>query len=406
MAMPGPSDKVVHLTSVHQPFDIRIFHKECRSAVEAGYEVVLIAPHESDEEVDGVRIRAVPRSRRRVERMTRTVWRIYRTARSENGQLYHFHDAELMPLGLVLKLTGRRVIYDAHEDLPRSIQRKGWIAPRFRPLLAKGAAAIELVSGHVLDGVVAATPIIAHRFPPRKAVTVHNYPLRREFAATGACPYRDRSPTIAYAGAISVDRGMREMVRAVALLPASLGATLALAGKYAAPGLEAELRGMVGWERVEFLGWQSRAGITRLLGQSRVGLVVLQPAQAYVESQPIKLFEYMAAGIPVVASDFPIWRGIVDEAGCGLLVDPRDPQAIAAALCWLLEHPEEAEAMGNRGRAAAESRFNWDSEAKVLNDFYRKLLGRTLFVDAAGESSPEDMAEGCQRLIDQSGEAT
>jgi glycosyltransferase involved in cell wall biosynthesis len=103
--------------------------------------------------------------------------------------------------------------------------------------------------------------------------------------------------------------------------------------------------------------------------------VSIHPDQAFVESLPIKLFEYMAAGLPVVASDFPGWRRIVEEVGCGRLVDPLDPAAICRELQWLLEHPDEAEAMGKRGRAAAESCYNWDGEGKALTDMYRKLVG-------------------------------
>ena len=85
----------------------------------------------------------------------------------------------------------------------------------------------------------------------------------------------------------------------------------------------------------------------------------------------------MAAGLPVIASDFPVWRAIVDGAQCGLLVDPLDEQAIASAMRWMLDHPEEAEAMGRRGRAAVEQQFNWDHEASTLIAFYRKQLALT-----------------------------
>jgi glycosyltransferase involved in cell wall biosynthesis len=82
----------------------------------------------------------------------------------------------------------------------------------------------------------------------------------------------------------------------------------------------------------------------------------------------------MSAGLPVIASDYPRWREIVDDAGCGLLVDPTDPAAIAAAMQWILDHPEEAEAMGERGRRAILDRYSWDREADKLIELYATLI--------------------------------
>ena len=86
------------------------------------------------------------------------------------------------------------------------------------------------------------------------------------------------------------------------------------------------------------------------------------------------MFEYMSVGLPVIVSDFPLWRGIVENAGCGLLLDPLDPQATADAMQWILDHPAEAEAMGHRGREAVEKHYNWETEAEKLVALYKKLL--------------------------------
>ena len=164
------------------------------------------------------------------------------------------------------------------------------------------------------------------------------------------------------------------MVRAMGHLPEALGVRLMLAGSFTPGELEEELNRLPAWMQVEYLGWLSRPSIAELLHNSRIGIVVLQPIPNYVESQPIKLYEYMSAGLPVIASDFPLWRRIVDEAECGLLVDPLDPKAIAGAIQWLLEHSEQAEAMGRRGQEAVREKYNWDAESKKLLAFYEDLL--------------------------------
>lgn len=370
---------IAHLTSVHVPFDIRIFHKECKTLAAAGYDVVLIAPHQelpATAEVDGVRLRPVPRARGRRERMTRTVLQVYRAALRENADLYHFHDPEMMPVGFMLKLRGKKVIYDVHEDMPRQILTRHWIPRAMRGPTARVVAAIEAAGALIWDGIVAVTPTIAKRFPERKRVLVQNFPMPAELDRTEPVPYRERQPLVVYAGRIEGVRGAREMVAAMGALPDHVDARLALAGVFEPASLEDELRDASGWDRVDALGWLTRPEIADLLGRARIGLVLLHPVDNYIEAQPNKLFEYMAAGIPVVASDFPSWRAIVEGAGCGLLVDPLDPDGIARAIEWLLSHPTEAAAMGQRGREAVHRRYTWDAEGARLVDFYRTTLGR------------------------------
>jgi glycosyltransferase involved in cell wall biosynthesis len=316
----------------------------------------------------------LPTPKNRLSRILGSTLRACILATREKADLYHFHDPELIPVGLLLRLLGKRVVYDVHEDLPRQILSKYWIPRILRGVVAKAAALAEWVAAKAMSGIVAATPAIARRFPPHKTVAVQNFPLLSEFALGEGTPYRERPMWVAYVGGITAIRGAVEMVRAMEHLPEDLGARLVLAGTFSPPELVAEVRKLPGWSYVDFLGWQGRDGISRLLRRARVGLVVLHPVTNYLDSYPVKLFEYMAAGIPVVASDFPLWREIVEGEQCGLTVDPLDPKAIAEAVRWLLEHPEEAEEMGKRGRKAVLAKYNWEREAEKLLDLYRRLL--------------------------------
>lgn len=366
--------KVCLLTTGHPPFDTRIFHKQAKTLVQAGYDVTLIAQHENDEVVDGVKIIALPKPRNRVARMLCLAWRAFCLARRERAAIYHFHDPELIPIGLLLKLRGRPVIYDVHEDVPKQILSKDWIPRPLRRLVAGATRVAEALASLVFDGIVAATPAIAKRFPPHKTVVVQNFPILKELVAPESTPYQNRPAKIIYIGGITAIRGIREMVQATSLVPESLNARLVLVGAFSPPSLEAEVRGLFGWERVEFVGWQDRASVARLLGEARAGLVVLHPRPNYLNAWPVKLFEYMSAGLPVIASDFPLWREIVNGVGCGLLVNPLDPKAIAKAIQYLLTHPEEAEEMGRRGQQAVQERYNWDTEKEKLLLLYRRLV--------------------------------
>ncbi|HEX6145039.1 MAG TPA: glycosyltransferase [Geminicoccaceae bacterium] len=366
--------KVAHLTTVHPVFDTRIFHKEAATLAAAGYDVVLIAVAERDLVERGVRVRALPGHARRWRRMTSTAGAMLRAALAERADLYHFHDPELIPVGIALKLAGRRVIYDVHDDVPGQVLSKDWIPPRLRPPVAGLMAAVERLACRLFDGVVVANPAHAARFPAAKTGAIRNLPRLEEFAAAeSAEPYQARLPGVVYVGDLTRVRGAVEMVRAMALLPARLDARLEIAGRFSDAGLEAACRRTPGWERVTFLGWQSRFGVAAAMARARVGLVLLHPVPHYSANYPVKLFEYMASGLPVVASDLPLCREVVESAGCGLLVDPRDPAAIAAAVAWLLEHPGEAEAMGARGGRVVRERYSWAGEGQALLGYYARL---------------------------------
>jgi glycosyltransferase involved in cell wall biosynthesis len=361
------------LTSVHPPLDVRIFYKECRTLAEAGYNVTLIAPCERSTTSNGVRIVSIPLAKNRFLRMTWGVWRTYRLARQQNATVYHFHDPELIPIGMLLKMGRRKVVYDVHEDVPRDILVKEWLSPIFRRVLAWGASLAHIVSSWLFDAIVAATPTIATRFPGKKVVRIQNFPLMEEVDDRRVTVYADRPYYVTYVGGISRQRGAREMVKALSLLSDVSDARLVLAGQFEDVDLECELRQIPGYQKVDYRGWLSRDAVGSLLKTSRIGLVLFHPFQNYIEAQPNKLFEYMAAGLPVVASDFPVWRAIVNDVGCGLLVNPLKPEDIARAMQWLFCRPDRAEEMGRRGLAAVRTKYNWKHESRKLLELYRCL---------------------------------
>jgi glycosyltransferase involved in cell wall biosynthesis len=371
-----PQPKIVHLTSVHTAFDVRVFHKECKSLARSGKHVVLIVPHQRDEVVDSVEVKGIQIGGGRLVRMTRTVWSLYREALRQNGDVYHFHDPELIPLGLLLAARGKTVVYDIHEDAPADILHKDYIPRPLRRPLTWTVRKLEDAACRRFSGLIAATPTIAQRFYSinPNTVVVHNFPMLNEIAPTADLPWNERPPAVAYIGSISERRGIREILQALALLSSDNRARMMLAGPFSPAELRTELMRLPGWARVKYLRVLDRPSVANLLSRVRLGLLVLQPEPNFCNAMPIKLFEYMAAGIPVIASDFPLWRQIIVEAGCGLLVDPLDPRAIARAMEYLLSHDAEAEAMGRRGRQAACELYNWNSEERVLLNFYSELL--------------------------------
>jgi glycosyltransferase involved in cell wall biosynthesis len=365
--------KVCVLTSAHPAFDVRIFHKECKSLRRAGYEVTLVAPHQESQRVDGVTLKAVMPATGRLERCFKTTAAVYRAAVAIDADIYHFHDPELMMIGLLLEVRGKKVIYDLHEDLPLTVSYKPYIPKWLQRPLAKILGILESLATRYFSGLIAATPEIAARFSGHSNVAVvQNYPLREEFPeGTGD---RQANDYVTYVGLrITKARGAEEMVRAVELLAESCPIRLKLAGTIEPPALLQQLEAARGWRSTEYLGSLGRVGVSELMRNAIAGLVVLHPEPNYVNSHPVKLFEYMCAGIPVIASDFPVFRSIIDAAKCGILVDPLSPRQIADAIEFLGTHPEEARAMGERGRMAVRNRYNWQHEEQSLLGMYQRL---------------------------------
>jgi glycosyltransferase involved in cell wall biosynthesis len=360
---------IIHLSTVHSPADVRVFHKMCRTLSASGYRVTYIVPNDADGTRSGVAIRALP-PRTGPRRRIGNLFRMLAAALRERGDLYHFHDPELLLIGVVLKLLGKRVIYDVHEDVPKQILSKHWIPRALRPIVSRATWCVEFVASRLCDGIVAATPSIARKFPPRKTVVVQNFPLGHEIAPLESTPFVDRAPAVVYVGCISVERGIRQLLQAASIANQSSPSRLVLAGACQPSSLASELATSSENSNTEFRGWCARDEVRQMMASARAGLVTFLPEPNHVEAQPNKLFEYMSAGLPVIASDFPLWREIVAANECGLLVDPSKPQEIASAIEYLVSNPNEAEAMGKRGLQAVQQKYNWERESRVLLSFY------------------------------------
>jgi glycosyltransferase involved in cell wall biosynthesis len=349
--------RIAHLTTLHTPLDVRIFVKEARTAAAAGHEVHVVAPGTGGER-DGVHFHDLGASTEPgLGHLAARLRAARRAARELQADVCHLHEPELIPLTLTLK----RVVYDAHEETPLEVRAMHPDRPLFGRALSVGWRAAERLVSAAADGIVAATPSIATRFPERKTVVVRNFPTAEEAESFVGGPHAERPPNVVYLGGVTAIRGAREMAAAITRVPEP--ARLVVAGPVDAGldlGPRAELRGSLG-----------RDEIAAILRRARVGLLLLHPVEAHLDSLPIKLFEYMAAGIPVVASDFPFWRELIGEAG--VLVDPLDVDAIARSIEELLADPGRAEAMGRAGREAVAERFSWEPEGERLLSLYERL---------------------------------
>jgi len=370
--------KVCILTTAHSPYDERIFHKEAKSLVEAGYEVVIIAPYEKSELKEGIRIEAVPPLSSRMDR----IWRLkalYKLALQEKADIYHFHDPDLIPVALRLSRKHRKpVIYDVHEYYGDSLLTRYWVPKPFRKLVARAVDQFEKWSARSFAAVITVNSNMAELFQrvnPEGEI-LHNYPLQRQFDFPR--PVNVKPPVILYLGGINRERGLEVILRAMtSVREKHPEAICELVGPVDSADLGPEFSDLNPWLKqgnVRLRGKVPYEQVPEILAQSSIALVPLLPTLNYQKAIPVKLLEYMAAGLPVIGSRFGYIEEIIDKNQCGLLTKPGDPENLAKDICTFLEDPQKALDLGQKGWDAFHREYTWEKEQSKLLELYQRIL--------------------------------
>ncbi|GGH01652.1 glycosyltransferase WbpH [Polaribacter pacificus] len=365
--------KIAHLTSVHPRYDTRIFVKECSALAEIeNYSVYLIVADEKEDEiVNRVKILSVGKKKGRLKRLVFSPRVVYKKALEIDANIYHIHDPELIPAGLKLKKKGKFVVFDAHEDFPKQLLGKPYLNKYIAKILALLIRLYEKRVFKKFDFIIAATPYIRNKVLKinKNCVDVNNYPIVEEFSGTSV--WEDKKDQVCYTGGLTEARGIWEMVESLSYLNTT---KLALAGRFFELEFEKKVKTNKSWDKVNELGYLNRKEVALVYKNSKAGLVTLHPLINYLDSLPVKMFEYMAAGIPVIASDIKLWKSIIEENECGVCVNPIDTKSIADAIDYVIKNPNESERMGKNGRQAVLEKFNWNIEKKKLINLYNNIL--------------------------------
>ncbi len=369
--MTDKSIKICHLTSVHPRYDTRIYYKQLLSLKQEFPNVQLIvADGLGDECTDGnVEIHDVGAPKNRFYRYYKTAIAIYEKAINIDADIYQFHDPELSRVGIKLQKQGKFVVYDVHEDLPRQILTKAYIPKVLRSVISWFAERKENKHAKQFGQIITATDFIWDRFKRinEHVVSVKNYPILATMQVDSN--WNKKNQKLCYIGGLTEVRGIFEMVEVMQYVDAELH----LVGAFDDERFRQKVMQSKGWERVIEHGYLDRGKVNHILEDSKIGFVLLHPTKNYVDALPVKMFEYMAAGIPFVVTDVPLWRQIVDENQSAVCVDPFNSKAVADVINALLADEEKAKAMGENGKIAVETKYNWEQESKKYLQVYRTL---------------------------------
>lgn len=374
------TQKICILTSVHPPFDGRIFYKEAKTLVKAGYKVVLIVQHNKKETVDGVRIIPLPKPRNRFERVTSVVWKLFISALRERADIYHFHDPELIPVGLILKLFDKKVIYDMHELVYFQIEDKYWLKFRIiKKLMQEVYSLFEKLSIKYFDQLILAEDGYESYFTQRyknfkRYTIIRNFPIVSliESAETINNSIK-QNPIIIYAGGLSRIRGIKEIIKSMEYMEYMKHRTeLWLLGKWESEGFEKECKALKGWKHTKYLGFVSLSEVYKYMKIATIAIATVYPTKNHTISLLIKLFEYMACSLPMVISNFPYWKNTFKS--CALFANPYNPEDIAEKILYLLDNFDVMKKMGKKGNKLIEKQYNWELESQKLLNMYKNTL--------------------------------
>jgi glycosyltransferase involved in cell wall biosynthesis len=347
--------KALVLTTVHTPDDTRIRERLIRTLAE-DFDVTYACrrPGPSDTSQITIRILHGGRLRRNVSALV--------LALTRDWDVLILHDPETIPAGLASRLLRRRpVVFDVHEDLPTSIEAKEWVPPWAKPLLRAFARALFWAADRGLV-ITLAEGGYARLFKGQNVV-FPNYPRYRDWPDVRD----DADGSAIYVGDVRVVRGAREALSACL----QAGLPLKVVGPVESSlGVELSRSATESPASLSLYGRLPNPEALRLIGEVSVGLSLLRAQGNYVESLPTKTLEYLAMGVPVVATDLPGTREVIGGLDAVWLVPPQDLEATAAALREARTRKAKEQAVRQAPRIRAE--YAWPEEQVIA--FYSGLV--------------------------------
>jgi len=362
--------KVCHVTSAHNRYDGRIFKKELTS-LSKYYDCYLVCCDGlADEVVNNVNIQsAAPKFKNRYERILKANKLLKKKCIEIDADIYHFHDADLLPLAKYFSENGKKVIFDYHECFADLFLERYWIPSILRKMLRSRYIKMEEKILPNLSGIIAADDFIRDYISRynKNVVSIQNFPI---LIPMGKIPKKDNC--LCFAGTIADFWNHDKVAEAIS----DMDIEYIIAGRYSEK-MYNNLSKSRGFDKLKLIGKIKYDEVISLYKKSKIGIALCsyRPNVNYKNGSlgTTKIFEYMMCGIPSVFTDFKVFTNINDKCQFGISVNPTNVEEIKEAIEYLLNHPKQAKKMGENGRKLVEEKYNWSVLEKRLLDFYSKL---------------------------------
>ena len=368
---------IVHFSTVHRALDSRIFYKELIS-LNSDFNIKLICKY-NNEICEEKNIELIPLKsyNNKLARMIFSPLFALKSILDVKADIYHFHDPELMFTGLILKLMGKHVVYDVHENYRAVINARYWIRGKYlRRIIAEFVWMLDRMITGFYDGIVVARPDLMKLYKRRNIILFRNVPhVERfleyvdKFSDSSVIKRRANEKIIIYTGGLTYVRGILQTVEAMKYLKGR--ARLVLLGPWFDRGLEAECRASEGYEYVDYMGYLPYGEHYRYIAEADMGIFPILPVGNHVTNIPNKQFEYMMFKKPVLLSDFPYWKHLFKDDV--YYFNPEEPRSIAKAIEYAINDKHSSSKAENAYKRLF-THFNIEEDKKRLIKFYRDIL--------------------------------
>lgn len=360
--------KICLCTTVHPRYDTRIYHKFAKSLKKNFNVCLVVADGLKNENIDGIDIIDIGSYSSRFQRFYTSFFKFNFKILHIDSDIYQINDPELIIAGLLLKMRGKKVIYDIHESYHEEVLNKYWLNPFFRNFLSIIIRLIELFSTRFFNLNITATDYIKSHTVGNK-ITISNYPILKKIDKKDNFFDFEKDSYLTFVGAISYNRGIIESIK----ISIKSGLRLIFCGDFENEEVFNEASKYIDGKNIIYLGKVNYDYALQLMNNALAGFLLYHPGPNHNNSMPNKLFEYMSCNLPILATNFKKWKEIIDENNCGYTSNINDINFFSNKI-KLIKNDKNLHHQLKLNCSKTVKRYDWNSQEIILINEYSKFL--------------------------------
>jgi glycosyltransferase involved in cell wall biosynthesis len=369
------------VTSIHPDFDVRIW-KHATSLARAGCCVHLICPWKvkNGATIDAVKMYPFARLHNRILRLLLSSWQILRALRPifSNVDVIHFHDINILPIMALVSLF-KPVVYDVHENYADEMLVKYWIPLVLRLPLYWAVRVAHVIFPLIIKNIVLVVPQQENEFRSKRLrkIQIRNYASLR-LLNDYKDDYLQRPNTILFTGGHYDENGSMLLLEiAEIMLKRAVSAQIIATDRFVSNSyrerFESEIK-LRKLSNIQIISCVPPEKIMNILNKGTIASILGLRVAKSIKGIPTRLFEYMAAGLPIVSGDFAFQGEVVGAEHAGILAQPENPDSFVDAIEQLIKDKPFARSLGQNGQRAFKENYSWESQIPTLLNFYKEIL--------------------------------